>query len=637
MIKKSLQIFLLFIIFHAKSQEIKDYTWDEKPVFAEVPAEYKNQAAVVLLDRRWVHTRVGQYAFANFVMNHTAIKINKAEEINNYNKIKAEDGGRVRDLRDFHARIIKPNGQINVLSSDKIVEVESDKIKSIVFEGVEAGDILEYYFILKENPSSYSVEIFQREIPVLKAEFIHTRYGVIFEIFSSDLFSKGSDNDKEIETAINIPPYFKEKNAANIKNLVKLIYMITVPPTDYYQWNNFFITHFSKPSFQYFKKNQAREFIENLNVGAVSTDEKVIKIDNYIKTNFEFVAQGETAKKVKNLGDGKQKLKASDIFDLYGFAFKELEIPYLICVGMSRFLGNVDSQKYVVPLSHEFMYYIPETQKFVSPYEQYLCYGFPMYELQSSKGILFTPRKRGESLTSIDFPKATADYTKTETNSTLTLSADLSSGTVEKSLAVTGYAGQLNRNYYRYLIENKEDKELADFVKNRTYGEDTDFKITTHNIENDSFDNNQKNNPFVIKIKGEIGETMTETAGNLTLVNLGKLIGQQSELYQETDRKFDIDLDYAKSYAHKIVFNIPKNFEVESYKDLIIDKKTTDDPKTNCSFKSTAEIVGNQLIIMVVESYNGIHYSKKEYPEYRKVINAAADFSKAAVVLKPKI
>ena len=118
----------------------------------EIPAEYKDQPAVVLFDKRWIHTRVGAYAYATFGMNHFAIKINKAGEINKYNKIKAQDNGYIRDVRDFHARIIKSNGEIKILPQDKIIETEIDKVKSIVFEGVEAGDILEYYFIIKENP-----------------------------------------------------------------------------------------------------------------------------------------------------------------------------------------------------------------------------------------------------------------------------------------------------------------------------------------------------------------------------------------------------------------------------------------------------------------------------------------------------
>lgn len=634
MIKKITLIFVLFFSFQSYSQEIKSYKWDEKPTFKEIPEEYKNQPAIVLLDKRWIHTRVGSYAYATFGMNHFAIKINKTDEINKYNKIKAQDNGYIRDVRDFHARIIKPNGEIKILPQDKIIETTEDKVKSIVFEGVEAGDILEYYFIIKENPMSYGVEIFQKEVPVLFAEFTHTQEGVKFETFASSEFQKSVSNSKSILTANNIPPYKKESNARNIKNLVKLIYMVSTSGMDIYNWSTFLPKYLSKPSFQYFKKNQAREFIQNLNVGTESTEDKLIKIDEYIKTNFDFISKGETAQKITNLNNGKQKLTGSDVFDLYGFTLKELNIPYKVVVGMSRFNGEVDTEKFVVPLSHEFMYYIPETQKFLSPYDKYLCYGYPVYEVQGSKGKTYYPAiKENYELT---FPIAPADFTVNETQSTVSLSEDLTMATIEKTYSNTGYDAQLYRNWVKYIKENEDEKELADFIKKRIFGDDFDIKITNYSFENQEFKYNYTNTPYSIKVKAEAKESITENAGNLVLVNLGKMIGKQSNLYQETERKWDVDINYAKTFKHKIIFNIPNGYEVESFKDLEIDKKMGGDETKNCFFKSTAKVEGNQLIIEVFEIYKSINYPKEVYQEYRNIVNASSDFTKASVVLRPK-
>ena len=59
------------------------------------------------------------------------------------------------------------------------------------------------------------------------------------------------------------------------------------------------------------------------------------------------------------------------------------------------------------------MYYILETEKFVSPYEKYLSYGYPMYEVQGSKGIPYNMLiKRAIEIT---FPIAPADFTTNET------------------------------------------------------------------------------------------------------------------------------------------------------------------------------------------------------------------------------
>lgn len=636
MIKKVILFVVLLFSFLGYSQEIKSYTWDEKPTFKTIPEEYKNQPAVVLFDKRWIHTRVGGYSFASFVMNHFAIKINKAEEINKYNKIKAEDNGYIRDVRDFHARIIKPNGEIKILPQNKIVETESDKVKSIVFEGVEAGDILEYYFIIKENPNSYGIEIFQKEIPVLYAEFSSTAFGVTFDTFASSEFKKTEINSKNTSSASNIAPYIEEVNATNLKNLVKLIYTVRTPEMISYNWKTFLPQYFKKPSFQYFKKNQAREFIEKLDVGTISTEEKLIKIDEYIKENFDFVWRGEKAKKITNLTDGKQKLNASDVFDLYGFTLKELKIPYQVVAGMSRFLGEVDIEKYVSPLEHEFMYYVPETQKYLSPYEKYLSYGYPMYEVQGSKSKNYLVGEKTNAVSDKIFPIAPADFTTIKTQSTVFLSDDLTTASIEKNYSNSGYEGQLNRNVIKYLKENEEEKDVLEYLQKRIFGEDVGIKVISYTLENQEFKNNYTNTPYILNLKAEAKETLTENAGNLILINLGKMIGKQTNLYQEIDRKWDIDLAYAKTHIHKIIFNIPVGFEVESFKDFMIDKKMSGDEDKNCFFKSSAKVEGNRLIIEAIEIYKTVNYPKEKYQEYRNVVNASSDFTKASVVLKPK-
>lgn len=165
--------------------------------------------------------------------------------------------------------------------------------------------------------------------------------------------------------------------------------------------------------------------------------------------------------------------------------------------------------------------------------------------------------------------------------------------------------------------------------------DEVDVKVLEQKAENLEFKNNYTNTPFIINSKLESVESFTEKAGNLLLVNLGKIIGKQANLYQENTRKTDIDLKYTKEYHHIIFFNIPKGYQVDHYNDLVIDKEMKFDESKNCSFKSTVKVDGNQVIITIDEKYKAINYPKDIYQEYRKVYNASADFSKASIVLKP--
>ena len=631
--KKLYIVCACFTVFNLFSQEIKKYTWAEKPSFEAIPDMYKNQQAVVLFDHRWMHTRVGGYAFANFCMNHFAVKINTQDAINKYNKVKAEDNGYVRELRDFHCRIIKPNGDVKVLPQTSIVETVIDKVKSYVFEGVEVGDILEYYFILKENPSSYGVEVFQKDIPVMDAWFKVTYSGVDFSIYSHSEFKASNADDLLYFEAKNIPAINDESYTNGVRNLVKIIYNLTVKgQQDFYLWNKLMNTYFRKPSFTYFSKLKARDFITSLALDGLTTDEKLIKLDTHIKENFEFVTGGEKAKKVKNLGTEKQKLTASDVFDLYGFTLRESKIPYLVVVGIDRDYDAINPDRLVKPLPHEYCYYIPETKKYISPYERFLPYGeFALFGLQNTTGISYNPKE--DLIENLKYPEAPSNFTVSNVSNILTLSDDLTTAKLEKTVSNNGIIGQIDRYYAKYYKENEEEKEMIDYLKQRNTG-NLDVGVEKYVFENQEFKNSYSNTPFVTKLTLNIKESITENAGNLLLVNIGKIVGKQNNLYQETTRLNDVELNYNKIFRHNIIFNIPEGYAVESYADLVIDKSMNFDKAKASFFKSTVKVEDKTVVIAIEEQYNSIFYPKESYQEYRKIINAAADFAKATLVLK---
>jgi hypothetical protein len=623
-----------------KAQEIKSYEWAEKPVFQPIPEEYKNQPAIALLDKREVYSRVGQYTYASFIMNHLAIKINNAEEISKYNTVKVEENGFIRTVRDFHARIIKPNGEIKIIPQDKIIETEVGKVKSIVFEGVEAGDILEYYFILKKFPRSYDVEVFQRQIPILEAEYKITMDGAKIRVLSSEIFElsvnqNAFSSDTQIYRAKNIIPFVKESDAANLKNLVKIIYIAG----QFYKfdlWDYSLNEQFNNIHFNYFNQKIAKSFIQNLNLNDLSVDEKLIKLDQYIKENFDFIKRGEKPAKIKNLSEGKLKLIPEDIFELYVFALKELKIPSLGVVGMNRFSGTVHETTHFYPISHDFVFYIPEIKKFISPYDRTFTYGLSDYNLQSSYGLSYDNKlKAGSRIAKFEFPVTPLEYTSINTQTKVVLKEDLTTLLLNTEYASTGYNGLQDRMTLQYLKENEEEKVVLDYVKNTAINE-IDVKLLEHSFENQEIKNNYSNVPFVMKVKMETNEAFTENAGNLLLINIGKIIGKQINLFQETERKNDIDLKYTQKFQHKITFMIPNGYSIESYKDLIYDVKMNYDENKTCYFKSTSKIEGSELIVEIEGANKDIHYSKSLYDEYRKVINASADFYKSSIILKPK-
>ena len=53
-------------------------------------------------------------------------------------------------------------------------------------------------------------------------------------------------------------------------------------------------------------------------------------------------------------------------------------------------------------------------------------------------------------------------------------------------------------------------------------------------------------------------------------------------------------------------------------------------------FDSNFEVKNNQLSILIDEYYDEIYYPANKFEGFRKVINAAADFNKVTLILKPE-
>lgn len=280
------------------------------------------------------------------------------------------------------------------------------------------------------------------------------------------------------------------------------------------------------------------------------------------------------------------------------------------------------------------MYYIPATKKFVSPFDRYKAYGSPMYEIQGANCLAYQPKKGKKGITFMKAPIMPSNYTVNETECTLTLNEDLSSAILEKSNAASGYFGQFDRSAYMYREENPDKEKLEEYVKSRLLAE-IDCKLIEHSLANTDFANNYTNTPFIIKGKLEINESMVENAGNMLIVNLGKVIGKQAELYQEDERYSDVENEYTLAYKHKITFNIPAGYKVENANELAKNVKPTFKGSETCWFISTVEVVDNKVVVTVDESYNALTYKKENYQDYRSVINASYDFYKASIVLSP--
>ena len=136
-------------------------------------------------------------------------------------------------------------------------------------------------------------------------------------------------------------------------------------------------------------------------------------------------------------------------------------------------------------------------------------------------------------------------------------------------------------------------------------------------------------------VKGSFtSNSYIELAGDAILFKAGELIGPQSELYQERERKLPVANSYNRGYARKIKVQIPKGFNIQNPDDLIMKEQVFDDnEKLIYNFVSNYVLNGQVLEITIEEYYDELNYPVEKFEAFRKVINSAADFNKIVLVL----
>jgi hypothetical protein len=81
---------------------------------------------------------------------------------------------------------------------------------------------------------------------------------------------------------------------------------------------------------------------------------------------------------------------------------------------------------------------------------------------------------------------------------------------------------------------------------------------------------------------------------------------------------------------------IPEGYALKKQEALKDEFRFSLDGKELATFVTSYELKDNRLCIHNIEYYNLIQLDKKYFMEFKEIINAAADFNKAIVILTKK-
>ena len=324
-----------------------------------------------------------------------------------------------------------------------------------------------------------------------------------------------------------------------------------------------------------------------------------------------------------------------------------LFVKILTLAGIDHELG-VTSDRFTAKFNKDFMswnylqsfvLYFPGIDKFTVPDDFQYRLGLLPDEITNQEGLFLKKVKLG------DFENAIPDIkfiptNKMEENFTNQIISVKLDESFENALVDYRYeVGGLEAVYIKPFYDLLDNENKISYIEQLTKIMGDDTKILDTVLLNTSHLKSCLDEPFIIKSKLSI-KSLVQKAGNNIILNIGDVIGEQVEMYDEHERDNPVELDYAHYYMRDITVEIPQGYAVRNLESLIIDIQTDKRGSTDkdvvkaAGFISKYELQGNILKINVYEFYRDLDYPIEQYEEFRNVINAAADFNKASIIFE---
>lgn len=627
-------LFCLMSIARIGAQDLlyyNTYEWEEAPQLNDL--EGKN--SFLLHDHRII-----EFTDKIYQTVYKSIWVNDDNTLESFNKvfIRIPQGG---ELVRIDARTIKPDGEILAFNEDNIKEMtnleEYGNFKIFAIEGAEIGSLVEYIYALSSPPEFGGSEIIQEEIPIADAQFIlRAPRDLEFEVKTYNGLAKAKKRfngpfiDWRSETE-NLAPIYEELYAASLANQAKASYRLKYNKSrkgfenvEIMSWE-MVANRFRELAFVEAPENSKKLF-KNLKLARMKSEEEKIKaIDIFIKNNIAVRPDaGREATDITNVLERKYTTELG-MLRLYASLLREAEIPFELVITSNRYKAKLDPEFPDFNVLDELLIYFPQHQTYINPDRVEYRYGFPNINAINNNGLFLTPDNY--RIDEIKLPAAEESMIIHE--STLRFSDDMNKATIDKFNSWTGYDAFIMRAIYKFRGEDDRAIVTTDRVSSGI--EDaivSDFKADNIDVD-DSADAKPLEYRSIIETS-----SLIENAGNLYLINIGQIIGPQAELYQERERSNPIEMEYPKTYVHKIEFEVPKGYKVQGLEDGNFIKKCEVDGQIIAQFKSVAKEEKGKVSVEVLEFYKQVAFPKEKYEDFRSVINAAADFNKLVLVLE---
>ena len=655
MIYKSQKVILIILFFHqlclGENLFFNEYDWEFKPVFEEVKISEEGQNAVILKDFKAIEFFFDEEynALLQLYTVHSKIQVNTHEAVEMYNK-HYMPMNRVLGIEDLRVRVITKEDVKEIDAADlKDYEGEDNysSYKYFAIEGVEIGSQIEYIYTFKMMPQlEGGREFFQTDEIKLNTEFhLYCEDNMFFNTKSYNGF-----NNLKLDTTISgknhyytnlekIEPLKPELYAPYNNSLMRVEYKLDhIKPAEQVKLNTY--DQLANQLNQYLTANISKKDIKSLkklsqqlNLDALKDLEKVRRIEDYFKRNMTISDQSNEDLEV--LETILEKLVASErgIIKMYVAIFDLNNINYQYGLTSDRTRVAMDPDFDSYSFLENYIFYFPDQNKYMAPTEALFRVGFIPFTWSNNYGLFIKNVKIGEITTGIGEVKfiEPLPYKLNEDilDIKMKFEGDFDALNIDITRTLSGYNATFIQPIFE-LIPEAETKLVVNELLNLS---GMDFELKDYELIDVSLDSFYLK-PFKIHGKATTKSSYYDKAGYRYLFKIGEVIGEQVEMYQEEKRKLPVENEFNRNYERKIQFEIPEGYRIRNLDDLKMNIFYDENGTKSMGFSSDYLVEGSQISVFIKEYYKQLDYPVEDFDQFRKIINAAADFNKKVLILE---
>ena len=619
------------------------YDWEKDPKLHPAADSDLVYPAIVINDYKTLEFKITPSEASSYLTEHKIVHVNSNAGIEKFNKVAIPIAGN-QQLLSLKVRCLSPEGSITNFQKENLKELQNvngyANYKIFAVEGLTVGGEVEYLYTVKGSPRSYGREVLQQDVPVREAVLLIV-YPEKFEwsvkVYNgTPLPSKSRVFGKRESISVaatKIPALKEEQYSAYKANLMRVDYKLESNgrTADMMNWSDL-SERMLKNIYEPDGAARVHKLVASLNLDRLKDPEKVTALENYVKTNFT-LKQGNN----KAYEDLREVLTSHvgnemGLTKLYMSCWDDLKIPSEIVFASERTEGLLDPD-FASPMQvRQILFYFPQFKKFLSPEVTYLRLGAAPENIGNGLFVSYTTWPK--SLKYLDHSIkniSPLDYTHNNlgVRAKVTFQDNFENTEVNQENFYQGYRAFQFRGIYVNLPNERKEE----FMRTVTLSGVENPQIIARVVAGDKLDLSiDPDNYFTIKTN-YLTSSLLEKAGDDYLFSVGKLIGKQSELYQESERQTDVDFRSISNYNHEITVTIPEGYQCLGMDKAKMNKSVMIDNEAVMKFESDYEVKGNTLTIKINEVYKTLSLPKEKYPEFRSVVNASADFNKVVIIL----